>query len=146
MEPERAKKLRAASSLLAISLVVVSVACLVSTGVLSAFKQMTWTVGLFITLKLLIAVALGGVLGLALGLLVGRRPVVLSSFLALMLIALIGFVHLRISILLSAHTPAMSGTVAPMAESLRDVAFLAGLVAGAYHLVPLRKKSNWSDR
>lgn len=146
MKPERAKKLRAACSLLAISLLVVSLACLVSTGVLSALRQMTWAVGLFIMLKLLIAVLLGGVLGLASGLLVGRRPAVLSSLLVLMLIGLIVFAHVRISILLSAHTPAMSGPIAPIAESLRDVGFLVGFVAGSYHFIRRRGKNGSTDR
>jgi hypothetical protein len=142
MKPERAKKLRDACSLLSISLVAVSIAGLVLTGVLSALKQMTWAVGLFITLKLLVAVLFGGVLGLATGLLVGRKQVVLSILLAFILIVSMVFVHIRVSDLLSVHTPAMSGSVAPVAESLRDIGFLVGLVLGSYHLIRSQGKGD----
>jgi hypothetical protein len=142
MKPERAKKLRDACSLLAISLVAVSIAGLTFTGVLTTLKQMTWTVGLFITLKLLAAVLFGGVLGLALGLLVGRKHVILLGLLALILIVTIVFVHVRVSDLLSVYTPAMSGFVAPIAESLRDIGFLVGLVLGFYHFVHAQGKGD----
>ena len=148
MKRERTKKLRDACSLLAISLVAVSIAGLVLTGVLSAFKQMTWTVGLFVTLKILAGVLFGGVLGLAVGLLVGRRQVILLVFLAIILIALFVFVHMRVSDLLSVYTPAMSGIVAPIAESLPDVGFLVGLVVGSRHFIRGRKgnSANTSSR
>jgi hypothetical protein len=112
------------------------------TGVLTTLKQMTWTVGLFITLKLLAAVLFGGVLGLALGLLVGRKHVILLGLLALILIVTIVFVHVRVSDLLSVYTPAMSGFVAPIAESLRDIGFLVGLVLGFYHFVHAQGKGD----
>ena len=141
MKPERAKKLRAACSLLAISLVVVAIAGVALTGVLNAFKQMAWAVGLFIMLKMLVAILLGGVLGLAIGLLVGRKQVILFSLLALVLFITIVFVHVRVSNLLSAHTPAMSGAIAPIAESLRDVGFIIGVVAGSHHFIAARGKN-----
>lgn len=140
MRSGRAKKLRDACSLLAISLVAVSIAGLALTGLLSALKQMTWAVGLFITLKLLAAVLFGGILGLAIGLLIGYKKVVLLGLLALLLIASIMFVHIRVSDLLSVHTPAMSGFVAPVAESLRDIGFLVGLILGSYHFLHARGK------
>ena len=142
MMPKRAKKLCDACSLLAISLVAVSVAGLTLTGLLSAFKQMTWAVGLFITLKLLAAVLFGGILGLAIGLLIGYKKVVLLALLALLLIASIVFVHIRVSDLLSVHTPAMSGFIAPVAESLRDIGFLVGFILGVYHFIRGRGKGD----
>ena len=146
MKPERAKKLRAACSLLAISLVVVAIAGVALTGVLNAFKQMAWAVGLFIMLKMLVAILLGGVLGLAIGLLVGRKQVILFSFLALILVVSIVFVYIRVSDLLSEHTPAMSGAVAPIAESLRHVGFLVGLVAGSHHFIHARGRNISADK
>lgn len=140
MKPERVKKLRAACSLLAVSLVVVAIAGVALTGVLTAFNQMTWAVGFFITLKILIAMLLGGVVGLAIGLLVGRKRVILVSLLALVLFVLIVLVHLRVSDRLSEHTPAMRGYIVPIAEALPDVGFLVGLVAGVYHFVRSRTK------
>lgn len=139
MKRERAKKLRDACSLLAISLVAVSIVGLVLTGILGAFKLMTWTVGLFVTLKILAGVLFGGVLGLAIGLLVGRKQVILLGLLAIVLIVLFAFVHNRVSDLLSVYTPAMSGIVAPIAESLPDVGFLVGLVVGSRHFIRGRK-------
>lgn len=146
MRRERTKKLRDAFSLLAISLVVVAIVGVVLTAVLTAFKQLTWAVGLFITLRMLVALLLGGVLGLAIGLLVGRKQVILRSLLALILFASIVFVHLRVSNLLSEHTPAMSGTVAPIAGSLPDVGFLMGLVAGSNTFIHRRGKNGSADR
>lgn len=146
MKPESAKRLGAACSLVAISLIVVAIAGVVLTGVLSAFKQLTWAVGLFITLKMLVAVLLGGVLGLGIGLLVRRKRVVLSSLLALILFVLIVFVHVRVSNVLSEHMPAMSGSVAPIAGSLPDVGFLVGLVAGFHHFVRRGGKHGSLDR
>ncbi|MGC9393610.1 MAG: hypothetical protein ACP5J4_02000 [Anaerolineae bacterium] len=139
MKPERAKKLRDACSLLALSLVAVSIAGLVLTGVLYALKQMTWAVGLFITLKMLAGVLLGGILGLALGLLVRRKRVILLSLLAFILIGSILFLHIRLSDLLSVHTPAMSGIVAPVADYLPNVGFLVGLVVCSYRFIRLRE-------
>ena len=110
MKPERARKLRDACTLLAVSLVAVAMGGLILTGVLSALKLMTWAVGLFITLKILVGVLCGGVLGLAIGLLIGRKHVVLFGLLAIILIASIVFVYIRVSDLLSVHTPAMSGS------------------------------------
>ena len=142
MRSGRVKKLRDAFSLLAISLVAVSIVGLALTGLLSAFKQLTWSVGLFITLKLLAAVLFGGILGLAIGFLIGYKKVVLLALLALLLIVSIVFVHIRVSDLLSVHTPAMSGFIAPVAESLRDIGFLVGLILGAYHFLHAREKSD----
>jgi len=142
MKLERAKKLRAASSLLAISLVVVATAGVVLTGVLSAFEQMTWAVGLFITLKVLIAMLLGGVLGLVLGLLVRRKQGVLSVLFGVILVELFMFVHIRVFNLLSVYTPAMSGIVAPIAESLPHVGFLVGLVVGLCYFTAARGKND----
>lgn len=146
MKPERAKKLRAAYSLLAVSLVVVAIAGVALTGVLSAFKQMTWAVGLFITLKMLVAVLFGGVLGLGIGLSVGRKQVILFSFLVLVLFVSTILVHFRVSNLLSEHTPAMRGSVAPIAESLRDVGFIVGVVAGSHHFIYGREKDDSLDK
>jgi hypothetical protein len=146
MKRESVKKLRDACSLLAISLVVVSIASLALTGVLSVFEHMTWAVGLFITLKMLVAVLLGGVLGLAIGLLVGRKQVILFSLLALVLVVSIVFVYIRVSDLLTEHTPAMSGAVAPIAESLRHVGFLVGLVAGSHHFIHARGRHISADK
>ena len=145
MKRERTENLRDAGSLLAISLLAVSIAGLALTGVLSALNQMTWAVGLFITLKLLAGVLLGGVLGLALGLLIGRKQVILLSFLALILIASIVFVHIRVSDLLSVHTPAMSGVVAPIADYLPNVGFLVGLVVCSYRFIRSRRKDDSAD-
>ena len=142
MRSGRAKKLRDACALLAISLVAVSVAGLTLTGLLSALEQITWAVGLFITLKLLAAVLFGGILGLAIGLLIGYKKVVLLALFALLLIASIVFVHIRVSDLLSVHTPAMSGFIAPVAESLRDIGFLVGLMLGIYHFIRGRGKGD----
>ena len=142
MRSARVKKLRDAGSLLAISLVAVSIAGLALTGVLSALEQITWAVGLFITLKLFAAVLFGGILGLAIGLLIGYKKIVLLALIALLLIASIMFVHVRVSDLLSVHTPAMSGFVAPVAESLRDIGFLVGLMLGIYHFIRGRGKGD----
>jgi len=138
MKLERAKKLRDACSLLALSLVAVSIAGLVLTGVLYALKQMTWAVGLFITLKMLAGVLLGGVLGLVLGLLVRRKHVILLGFLAFILIGSMVFLHIRLSDLLSVHTPAMSGVVAPVADYLPNVGFLVGLIVCSHRFIRLR--------
>jgi hypothetical protein len=140
MKRETAEKLRDACSLLALSLVVVSIASLALTGVLSIFKQMTWAVGFFITLKMLIAVLFGGVLGLALGLFIRPKQVIRLSLLALILVVAIVFAYIRVSDLLSAHTPAMSGIVAPIAESLRYVGFLVGFVVGSHHFIHVRAR------
>jgi membrane protease YdiL (CAAX protease family) len=148
MKRERAKKLRDACSLLAIGLVAVTIACLVLTGILSALKLMTWAVGLFVTLKTLVGVLFGGVLGLTIGFLVGRKQVVLLVLFAVILIALFVFLHMRVSDLLSVYTPAMSGIVAPVAESLPDVGFLVGLIVGSRHFIRGRKgnSANTSSR
>ncbi len=146
MRSERAEKLRATFSLLVTSLVVVSITGVILTGVLTAFKQMTWAVGLFITLKILIAMLLGGVLGLGIGLSVGRKQVILFSLFALALFVSIVLVYVRVSNLLSEHTPAMRGSVAPIAESLRDVGFIVGIVAGSHHFIAVRGKDHSADR
>jgi hypothetical protein len=145
MKPERAKKLRDAGSLLAISLVAVSIGGLALTWVLSILNQITWAVGLFITLKVLAGVLFGGVLGLAIGLLVGRKQVALFSLLALILIALIVFVHIRVSALLSVHTPAMSWAVAPIAEYSPNVGFLVGFVVCGYRFLRSLGKNGSAD-
>lgn len=146
MKPEMAKKLRTAGSLLAISLVVAAIAGVFLTGVLTAFKQLAWSAGLFVTLRMLVAILLGGVLGLAIGLLIRRKKVVLRGLLVLILFVSIVFVHVHVSNLLSEYTPAMSGSIAPIAGSLPDVGFLVGLVAGSYHFIRRRGRTGSADR
>ena len=145
MKPERAKKLRDACSLLAISLVAISIAGVVLTWGLSLLNQVTWAVGLFVTLKVLAGVLFGGVLGLVIGLLVGRKQVALFNLLALALIALIVFIHIRVSALLSVHTPAMSWSVAPIAEYSPNVGFLVGFIVCGYRFLRSLRKGGSAD-